>query len=171
MFNRLKIWIKKENNCLSQTILTIINYIRYFNFPVIKPVHATLYKAHKIILGIFEYILRSLYWTPLFKSQLKNNPKNLLIYSKIPLLIGPLDISIGNNCRISGHTTISGRLTNKTKPQLIIGNNVGISWQNELFVGNKIILGDNVRLAVKVRLVGYPGHPVDAAKRAAGLPE
>jgi acetyltransferase-like isoleucine patch superfamily enzyme len=171
MLHHLKMWIKNKNCSLSRLILAIINYIRYFNFPVIKPIHATLYKLHNIILAIFEYILRVFYRTPLFKTQLKNNPKNLLVYSKIPLLIGPLDISIGDNCRISGHSTISGRSSSKYKPQLIIGNNVGISWQNELFVGKKIIIGNNVRLAVKVRLVGYPGHPLDATKRAQGLPE
>ena len=73
---------------------------------------------------------------------------------------------MGDNCRVSAHSTISGRSSGQHKPQLIVGNNVDISWQNEIFVGRKITIGDNVRMAVKVRLIGYPGHPIDAEDRA-----
>ncbi|SGZ12287.1 Probable maltose O-acetyltransferase [Moritella viscosa] len=33
------------------------------------------------------------------------------------------------------------------------------------------MIEDNVRLAGQVFLAGYPGHPVDAKERAAGLPD
>ncbi|MGB1271991.1 MAG: acyltransferase, partial [Endozoicomonas sp.] len=108
---------------------------------------------------------------PLFKSRLSNNPKNLYLYSRMPLLMGSLNITMGDNCRLSGHTTLSGRVSRNITPRLVIGNNVGISWQNEIFVGDRIEIGNNVRMAVKVRLVGYPGHPVDAWERARGLPD
>ena len=32
-------------------------------------------------------------------------------------------------------------------------------------------IGNNVRIAGKAFLAGYPGHPIDAVKRAAGYPD
>ena len=49
--------------------------------------------------------------------------------------------------------------------------NVDIGWQNTLCVGTKIVIEDDVRLAAKVFLVGFPGHPLDCNARAAGAPD
>ena len=171
MPNRLKQWLKSSDSKLARNIFTFLKAIRTSEFPLIRPVHGLMYHCHKSFTGLMASLVRFFYWTPLFKSQLINNPKQLYVYSGMPLLLGQLDITMGNKCRISGHSTISGRHSSQYQPELIIGNNVGISWQNEIFVGRKIYIGNNVRMAVKVRLVGYPGHPVDAEARAKGLPD
>ncbi len=171
MINSLKNWLKSGKSPIARVIFSSLKAIRHFEFPLIRPIHSILYHAHKMITGLISSFFRSLYWTPLFKSRLTNNPKRLYVYSGMPLLLGPLSITMGNNCRISGHTTISGRASSSETPILKVGDNVGISWQNEIFVGRKIEIGDNVRLAVKVRLVGYPGHPTDPVDRAKGLPD
>lgn len=38
-------------------------------------------------------------------------------------------------------------------------------------VGSKVVIADNVRIAGRALLAGYPGHPLDAKTRAQGLPE
>jgi acetyltransferase-like isoleucine patch superfamily enzyme len=68
-------------------------------------------------------------------------------------------------------TTISGRSVGHKIPQLIIGDNVDISWRTSISVGNTIILGNNVRIAGDCYLAGYPGHPINAKLRALGKPE
>ena len=171
MLNDLKSWLKNNDSVLARKIFCSLKVIRQFEFPLIQFFHSPLYHLHKLITGLIAAAARIFYWTPLFKSQLKNNPKGLYLYSGMPLLLGPLSIQMGNDCRVSGHTTISGRASKTIKPSLTIGDNVGISWQNEIFVGDRIEIGNNVRLAVKVRLVGYPGHPVDPVARAKGLPD
>ena len=80
-------------------------------------------------------------------------------------------IDIGNHCRISGQTTFSGRTASQTAPELIIGNNVDVGWMTTIAVGSKVILGNNVRIAGRAFLAGYPGHPIDAEDRAQGLPD
>ena len=57
------------------------------------------------------------------------------------------------------------------EPELIIGKNCGIGWQTTIAVGRTIRLGDNVRISGRAFLAGYPGHPIDAKARAAGLPD
>ena len=86
-------------------------------------------------------------------------------------MCGPLSIRLGDHCRISGKVTITGRSAGRAKPQLTIGSNVDIGWMNTLAVGRNISIGDNVRLAGQCFLAGYPGHPIDARARAAGLPD
>lgn len=171
MLNSLKARLKNSDSATARALFTTLKSIRSVEMPVIKPLHGLFYHFHKIIIGFISSLTRILYWTPLFKSQLANTPRKLYLYSGMPLLLGPLKITMGDHCRLSGHTTISGRASKTLKPQLNIGSNVGISWQNEIFVGDRIDIGDNVRLAVKVRLVGYPGHPVDPAARARGEPD
>ncbi len=171
MLDSLKARIKNSDSVAGRALFSLLKSIRNIEMPVIKPVHGYLYHQHKMLTGIISSLCRILYWTPLFKSRLANTPRKLYLYSGMPLLLGPLSITMGDDCRLSGHTTISGRASAQTKPELKIGNNVGISWQNEIFVGNRIEIGNNVRLAVKVRLVGYPGHPVDPAARARGEPD
>lgn len=171
MLDNLKSWLKNNDSVLARQLFSSLKTIRQFEFPLIRVLHSPLYHLHKLVTGFVSATTRIFYWTPLFKSQLKNKPKGLYLYSGMPLLLGSLSIEMGNNCRVSGHSTISGRASKNIKPSLIIGDNVGISWQNEIFVGDRIEIGNNVRLAVKVRLVGYPGHPVDPVARAKGLPD
>ena len=40
--------------------------------------------------------------------------------------------------------------------------------QNAFSVGDKIILEDDVRLAGRIFLAGFPGHPIDCKRRAKG---
>ena len=171
MHNNLKNWLKNSDSILAKKVFSSLKAIRQFEFPLMRIIHSPAYHTHKMVTGFCSEITRIAYWTPLFKSRLKNNPKGLYLYSGMPLLLGSLSIQMGNHCRVSGHSTISGRTSKNISPNLIIGENVGISWQNEIFVGDRIEIGNNVRLAVKVRLVGYPGHPVDPVARAKGLPD
>ncbi|WP_419834190.1 acyltransferase [Endozoicomonas atrinae] len=171
MLDSLKARIKNSDSVAGRALFSFLKSIRSIEMPVIRPFHGLLYQLHKMITGSFSSLIRIFYWTPVFKSQLANTPRKLYLYSGMPLLLGPLTITMGDHCRLSGHTTISGRASGHQKPELKIGNNVGISWQNEIFVGDRVEIGDNVRLAVKVRLVGYPGHPVDPVARARGEPD
>ena len=89
----------------------------------------------------------------------------------IPYRMGPLKITMGDDCRIASRIALIGRAATKEGPELIIGNNVGIGWRTGIYVGRKIIIGNNVRIAGEGSLSGYAGHPLDAAARARGEPD
>ncbi|PHS79056.1 MAG: acetyltransferase [Rhodospirillaceae bacterium] len=145
--------------------------MRNFQIPTIPVIHRCLYGLHKLITGFIEWFLRVAYWTPLFKSRLENASPHLYLYGGMPLVTGPLSIRIGKDCRISGVTTFSGRWSSAPKPSLIIGDNVGIGWQTTIAVGSRVEIGNNVRIASRAFIAGYPGHPLNAKDRAAGLPD
>jgi len=166
-----KQWAKTSDSVLAQLIKSLWLKSKAIEMPNIPFLFKMFYIIHIVLKQIISDILRISYYTPLFKSRLSNNPKQLYLYGGLPVVIGSLDITIGNKVRLAAMTTISGRAVGKTIPQLIIGDNVGIAWRTSISVGNNITIGNNVRIAGDCYLAGYPGHPVNAKSRALGEPD
>ncbi|MCW2240149.1 acyltransferase [Azospirillum canadense] len=87
-----------------------------------------------------------------------------------PQVLGPLRLTLGTGCRVSDRITFSGRGAGDEVPELFVGRNVDIGWETTIAVGRRVTLGDNVRIAGRAVLAGYPGHPQDPAAWAADLP-
>ena len=168
---QLRQWVKHDSHPLARGLFSTIKALRAWDFPAPKLVYAPLCWIFESTVSAVAHLLRVLVWTPMFKSKLARVGKGLYLYDGFPCTAGPLSIVIGDHCRVSGQTTITGRTTGPVSPQLIMGNNVGLSWMTTLAVGRRIVLGDNVRIAGRCFLAGYPGHPLDAHDRAQGLPE
>ena len=166
-----KRWVKQSDHPLAQSIKRFYQQSRQLEMPAIKLIYKPLGAGHKLITQALSEIARVFYWTPMFKTRLASKAKHLYLYTGMPLVQGNLTIQVGENCRISGQTTFSGRWSSQETPQLIIGNNVGIAWQTTIAVGSRVVIKDNVRIAGRGFLAGYPGHPVDAKARAQGLPD
>lgn len=167
----LRRWAKAGHGPLARVVWSAAKAAHAFELPVIRPLHATLYQAHKAIAGTAAHAARVLWWTPLFKSRLLAPAPGLFLYGGMPLLMGPLALRFGRGCRVSGRTTITGRWAGTGTPELTVGDNCDVGWLTTIAVGRRVILGDHVRIAGRAFLAGYPGHPLDAADRAAGFPE
>ena len=166
-----KQWAKTSDSFLAQLIKKLWFKFKAIEMPNIPVVFKLLYLVHVVLKQTMSDVLRILYYTPLLKARLKNNPKQLYLYGGLPVVIGSLDIIMGDKIRLAAMTTISGRAVGQTIPQLIIGDNVGIGWRTSISVGNTIIIGNNVRIAGDCYLAGYPGHPINAKLRALGKPD
>ncbi|WP_206617925.1 DapH/DapD/GlmU-related protein [Hahella sp. KA22] len=167
----LRARIKHSDSMAACALRAVYFGIRRFQIPCIPVLHKPLYLAHRSLSGMLENLSRIFYWTPLFQSRLESPARNLYLYSGMPLVTGALSVQMGADCRVSGLSTFSGRTSSPNTPRLIVGDNVDIGWQTTIAVGSEVILGDNVRIAGRAFLAGYPGHPLDAAARAAGKPE
>ena len=167
----VKHWLKTSDSPLAKICFDLINSVRFFQVPSISLIHKPLYWLHNQLVNGWANLTRILYWTPLFKSRLNQCGSRFYLYSGMPQVLGNLNIEIGNNTRMSGISTLCGRSCATKTPQLKIGSNVDVGWQNTIAVGTRVELGDNVRLAGKVFLAGFPGHPLDPVARAQGLPE
>ena len=166
-----KQWLKQSDTPLARRLFALAKEIRSFSVPCFPPLHAPLYALHILLRNFRSDAARVLWTTPLFKSRVKGTARGLYLYSGLPVIMGPLDIEMGDNIRLSGITTLSGRATSKRKPLLKIGNGTGIGWQTTIAVGTRIIIGEHVHIAGRGFLAGYPGHPLDPAARAKGLPD
>jgi acetyltransferase-like isoleucine patch superfamily enzyme len=169
--NELKRWVKRREHPVARLLNDAWRVSRTFEIPAVPAFHGGLYRLHLVTTGALSTLMRVLYWTPLFKSRLTGPAARLYLYGGMPLLLGPLRLSLGANCRVSGQTTLSGRSSTAGTPELRVGSNVDIGWQTTIAVGRRVELGDNVRIAGRAFLAGYPGHPLDPVDRAAGLPE
>jgi len=169
-YHDVRMWIKKQEHPLAKVIYNIADYIRFFEVPNFRSIFGLMYLAYKQIRNLVAGLSSLLFWKPMFKSRVCNNPKRLYLYTGMPFISGPINLFIGNGCRISGQSTFSGRTVSRVQPELRIGNNVDIGWQSTIAVGSKVIIGNNVRIAGRAFLAGYPGHPLNAKDRAAGLP-
>lgn len=166
----IKIWIKKRDNVISNLLYEVAMAMRAFNFPTIYPIHNIAYILHVLLRDNISKFISFFYSTPIFKSRLKEGGSNLYLYNGIPYITGPLIISIGDRCRISGKTTFSAR-AESGHCCLVMGDNVDINWQTTIAVGVNVLIGNNVRIAGNCFISGYPGHPVNPEKRAAGFPD
>jgi len=163
-------WIKTSDSPLAKQIFKSIKAIKSFELPAPKVLTYPMRLIYKLLTISSEFISRILWCTPIFKARLNHCGKKLNLYGGIPFISGPLTIEVGDNCRISGQTTFSGRSLSDS-PTLLIGNNVDVGWMTTIAVGQKVLLGDNVRIAGRAFLAGYPGHPINAEDRAKGLPD
>lgn len=166
-----KLWIKQGKSPLSRKLFILLKNMRTLSVPCLPLVHRPLFEVQNLVRNLFSDIVRIFWWTPLFKSRVTGSAKDLYLYSGLPFISGPLEIEMGDNVRLSGITTLTGRTSSSQKPLLKIGNGTGIGWQTTIAVGTKIIIGNHVHIAGRGFLAGYPGHPLDPAARAAGLPD
>jgi len=166
-----KHWLKTSNNPLAIILFRQIKAIRALDIPIPLLIASPLYSIYCSFRMLVTSLARIFWWTPLLKGRLKSCGHNLYLYGGLPYISGPVHIEVGNNCRVSGHTTFSGRSNSLQSIQLFIGNNVDIGWMTSIAVGRTVYIGDNVRIAGRNLLAGYPGHPLDAKARAKGLPE
>jgi len=168
--NTLKQWAKNSPNPAAKAIRANWVVLNTLELPSIPVLHKGIYLVHKLVVSFVQSLARRMYWSPVFKSQISGG-KNLYLYSGMPQVLQPLKIQLGRGCRVSGISTFSGRWCSTEHPELIVGDNVDIGWQTSIAVATQVILEDNVRMAGRAFLAGYPGHPLDAEARAAGAPD
>ena len=169
--NQTKQWLKTSQHPFAQVVFTLLKKGLCFELPAPKILMSIFYSLYNLISAFFSSLMRILIWTPLFKGRLFKIGRNLNLYGGLPYISGPAQITIGDNCRVSGQTTFTGRSSAKQKPTLTLGNNIDIGWMTTIAVGSKVEIGNNVRIAGRALLAGYPGHPIDPHARALGKPE
>lgn len=165
----LRGWVKRGESPAARLARSIVLGLRSARVPCIRPLHGALYALHGGLRGGLVGLARAAWWTPLFLSRVETPAPGLYLQGGMPLVMGRLRIRLGRDVRMSGVATLTGR-PSSPDPLLVVGDNVDIGWQNTVAVGTRIEIGNNVRLAGRVFLAGYPGHPMDAADRAAGRP-
>lgn len=165
----LRGWVKRGESSLARAARCGWQGLRAARLPPLPGIHGPLLRLQGALGGGLGWLTRAAWWTPLFLSRVETPAPGLRLEGGMPLVMGRLRIRLGRDVRLSGASTLTGR-PSSADPLLEVGDNCDIGWQNTIAVGTRVSLGNNVRLAGRVFLAGYPGHPLDAADRAAGLP-
>ncbi|MBY6188478.1 acyltransferase [Marinobacter hydrocarbonoclasticus] len=168
---RVKTHLKTSQHPLTRRLRDVIRGLLYSSGPNLPWLYRSVRVLVTPLAALARESVRMLYHTPMFKTQLVRPPASLMLYGGQPQVLGALHIHIGENCRISGATTFSGRAGAISPPSLTIGDNCDIGWQTGIAVGTEVRIGNNVRIAGRSTLAGYPGHPLNAQRRARGEPD
>lgn len=163
-----KIWLQTHPDPRYRQLFCWLKSIRSAGLPTPHWFNVGLFHLVQSVLITFHALMRIVIYTPAFKGRTKQCGQQLYLYGGLPFVSGPLALTIGRQCRISGKTTFSGRVQSK-ETMLHIGDNVDIGWQSTIAVGKKIIIEDNVRIASGAFIFGYSGHSLDATQRALGM--
>ncbi|ALR15295.1 acyltransferase [Vibrio natriegens] len=166
--NDFKVWLQHHENPSYRKLFLILKSIRACDLPTPMWMNKTVRTVYSASTSIWNNLVRVFIHTPAFKGRLSQYGRGLYLFGGVPFVSGPLSITLGDDCRISGQTTFSAR-PQSSDPQLIVGSNVDIGWQSTFAIGSRIEIGDNVRIAGRAFLFGYSGHSLDADLRAKGF--
>ncbi|SEG29478.1 acyltransferase [Vibrio hangzhouensis] len=170
-----KNWLRSHPNPKMRSLFVTLKRVRAAGLPTPGIYNKGMYWLVTLTRNMIETLSRLFIYTPAFKGRLAKCGHSLYLYSGLPLITGPMRIELGNDCRVSGHTTFSARTTPHpdpcVTPTLSVGSNVDIGWQVTIAVSERVEIHDNVRIAGRCQLFGYSGHPLNAKQRAAGDPD
>ncbi len=170
--SQFKVWVKRRETPMQRGLYRVFNSLLRADVSPIPALHVPLHQLIRLFNFAIFRLVRIYYWKPVFLCRLANKPKRLHLDGRgIPHVTGPVKITLGDKCRLSTQISIAGRNRPGIIPELVVGDNVGLGWQTGVYVGSRILIGNNVRLGGQGALIGYPGHPLDADARARGEPD
>lgn len=165
--------IKYSENTYYKLIRTLYFGLKRVQIPnifVINFLYRTIFRLYSFVKNCFFSIWHFLIIKPTFQSFCREVGHSLFIESKLPQIWNNPDIYIGNNVTLSGHTSFFACPFTKSSA-LTIGNNSYIGYSTTVAIGNKVNIGDNVKIAAGCFIAGYYGHPSDSQERIQNLPE
>ena len=138
-------------------------------FPIVPGVHHLLLAERRFRTGPLRLLWNKIYHEPLLRLQCASVGDGLTLYEGMPKIIGNLHVTLGARVKLNGEQVwiAAGDGTAKT---LVIGDDTGVGFGTQFIVGHSINIGRQVRIANRVSLVGYDGHPLDPYARARHAP-
>jgi acetyltransferase-like isoleucine patch superfamily enzyme len=162
-------WAHRRESWLQRRAFAVLKTGSTINVPTIPVLHAFLLGERRFRKGPLRLLLSKLYYEPLLKLQCETVGKGLLLHEDVPKILGNLNIRIGQRVALSGAQVWIGAGSGSRK-QLQIDDDAYIGHRTELIVGESIHIGRHVRIANRVSLNGYDGHPLDPFARARNDP-
>ena len=137
--------------------------------PFSRPFFRMLYFAH---VGVREggiWLLRFLWFEPLFRSQCTAVGRGLVM-GFLPYINGHGRIILGNHVHLSGKPTFGFLNRWEDAPELVIGDHTFLGHGCSVDVGCSVRIGKHCLLSGGVRVSDYDGHPIDAVLRRTSPP-
>lgn len=156
--------IRSQDTPFYSAVYRFAKKLRQLNFPYIPFVHDFLKYERIFRMTLWGKFISAVYYEPIFKSYCKIFGGNLRLVGGLPLVLGDVDIELGDSITMHGATTIAGAKITK-KPSLKIGSHTHLGYQMEIYIGTSIKIGRDVMIANRVALIGYDFHPTDPEKR------
>ena len=149
--------IRRRETPFYDRVYRIAKRIRQFEVPVVPLLHSLLWHERKVRGSIFPGLLRTFYYTPVFKTRCSKVGKSLNLLGGIPSVNGHLTLVIGDNVTIHGSSLFSAAKV-FDHPTLTIGNNSHLGFGVGITIGCDVVIGNDVLIGNGVNLVTYDAH-------------
>lgn len=147
---------------------TIAKRVLAVPFPIIPGIHHLLLAERKFRKGPLRHLISKIYYEPLLRMQCLQVGPGLILHEDMPKILRRPVIALGANVELSGAQVWIAAGDAPVK-RIEIGDNTYVGHGTELIAGSSIFIGNNVRIANRVILNGYDGHPLDPILRAQGF--
>lgn len=162
-------WAHRRDSWVQRRVFAALKAGSTVNVPKIPLLHPFLLGERRFRKGPLRLLASKLYHEPLLKLQCQMVGSGLLLYEDMPKILGNLQIRLGERVALSGAQVWIGAGSGAPK-QLTIGDDSYVGNRTEFIVGESIWIGRHVRIANRVSLNGYDGHPLDPFARARNEP-
>ena len=112
MLEEFKQRVKRRETPFDDWLYRTLTSARSLSFPTIGPLHRALFRERAIRRALWDRLTKGLYYEPLFKSQCVSVGRRFRIEhgggDGIPLILGNLEIRIGDDVRMMDRITIAG---------------------------------------------------------------
>lgn len=162
--------IKRRENRFYDFLYLTAKKIRKIEMPAIPVIHDFLYYERSFRICAWRSFWRVVYHQPIFKRRCSSCGRGLHIYHSgqgLPIIVGNLDISLGENVRIYDVSTFAGLTIGET-PTLKIGDNSDLVRPVTIIVGNEVEIGKECMIGCRL-ISDNPGHNTNVEDRGKKL--
>lgn len=136
---------------------------------VVRPVIRAAYRFGVFVQETVPWIKKVFWIEPVMRSVCASMGEGFRA-ERLPYLRGRGRLSLGDGVHLSGRSSFFLMNSPTGLPEIQIGNHVFIGDGCTLSAAARIAIGDHCLIAANVRIHDNDGHPLDAARRAAGDP-
>lgn len=140
------------------------------SLPTVPGIHAMLRLERELRHSGWEWLRGAVYDVPIFRACCVSCGGGLKLFGGIPQVQGALRIELGEDVALHGKSTLSGGKLPSGTSLLRVGDGSFLGYDLDISVGERVIIGKRVLVATGVSIIGYDGHPYDAAARARNQP-
>ena len=139
-----------------------------FSLPAPRAVAVPLRGVIVAVRSVYYFVVRVFVCEPFFKSYCTAYGRNLHTGVYLHWVQGRGELIIGDNVTVDGKCSFHFGSRGSVRPKLTIGANTSIGHGSIFTVSKGISIGERCLIAGCVIILDSPGHPTDAAARAAG---
>ncbi len=165
--------LKRPQSPVARAVKSILNHLRNPTVPllprVVRRLMRPLYFLHFGVIVAFRNLL-IFYRGPLFQSRCASFGRGVTLGGKLPFVMGPVEIHIGNDVFIGGNVAILSGYIGDERPRLTLKDRSSLGWGVFVVVNKEIVIEEDVRIPHDCRISDSDGHPREADLRNANLP-
>lgn len=166
-YNRLILWIKREQTPLARSLKKVARAIVNPTAPrvpgFLKPAFRAAYELHYLVIQVARLLITTFYRHPLFQARCASVGEGLVIEG-LPFVSGHVEIHIGNRVQLGGRLFVAAGAS-ESVPRLIIKDGASIGWFTSITVSKEVIIEEDALISFNCRISDTDGHPREADLR------